>query len=51
MGFKIENIFKAKTVFEANISIGGCTYLIIYGEHINGAFCCIPNWGWGCEMS
>ena len=34
MESKIENIFKAKTVFEANISIGGCTYLVIYGEHI-----------------
>ena len=51
MGFKIENIFKAKTIFEANIAIGGCTYLVIFGEHINGAFCCVPNWGWGCEMS
>lgn len=26
-------------------------YLLIYGKHINGYYCCIPNWSVGCEMS
>lgn len=23
---------------------------MIYGKHINGYFCSIPNWGKGCEL-
>ncbi len=51
MEFKIETIFEAKAMFEFNVAIGGWTYLVIYGKHINGGFCCVPNWKWGCEMS
>lgn len=51
MGFKIENVFSANVTFECNVAIGGFTYLVIYGEHINGGFCCVPNWKWCCEMS
>ncbi len=24
---------------------------MIYGKHVNGYFCCIPNWDIGCEMA
>lgn len=51
MGFIIESIFEANIMFEFNVAIGGWTYLVIYGKHINGSFCCVPNWKWGCEMS
>lgn len=51
MSFKIENKFKASVLFEASIAVGGFTYLIIYGEHVNGYFCSVPGWKWGCEMA
>ena len=51
MDYKFETEFKASVLFECNIAVGGWTYLIIYGKHINGYFCCIPNWKWGCEMA
>lgn len=51
MKFKIETEFKASVLFEVNVAIGGWTYLVIYGKHINGYFCSIPNWKWGCEMA
>lgn len=51
MNIKIETTYKAKVFFESSVSVNGSSYLIIYGEHINGYFCCIPNYGWGCEMA
>lgn len=51
MDFKFETEFKASVLFECNVAIGGWTYLVIYGKHINGYFCCVPNWKWGCEMA
>lgn len=51
MEFKFESNFEANVIFESNIAIGGWTYLVIYGRHINGYYCCIPNWKWGCEMA
>lgn len=51
MEFKFESDFKASVIFESNVAIGGYTYLIIYGKHINGYYCCIPNWKIGCEMA
>ena len=50
MEFKIEHTYDSYTLFEFNVSINGYSYLVIYGRHINGGFCCIPNWGYGCEM-
>ncbi len=41
---------KVKAYFEIQVEHKGCSYLVIYGEHINGGWCCIPNWGVGCEM-
>lgn len=37
--------------FEHHVSYEGYGYTIIFGHHINGGFICIPNWGWGCEVS
>ena len=35
---------------EFSVDIKGNSFLVIYGTHINGGFCCIPNWQFGCEM-
>lgn len=43
--------YKASVIFEASIDTNGYNYLVIYGKHINGYFCCIPNWNLGCEMA
>lgn len=51
MKSKIETIFEAKVMYEFNVAIDGWTYLVIYGKHVNGGFCCVPNWKWGCEMA
>lgn len=51
MEFNISAEYVAKVLFEISIDIGGSNYLVIYGRHINGYFCCIPNWSFGCEMA
>ena len=50
---KLESDFTSETkiYFEHNICIGGFTYLVIFGRHINGGFICVPNWKWGCEAT
>lgn len=48
---KIKGAFNASVNFEYTIEIDGYSYLVIYGKHINGYFCCVPNWSWGCEMA
>lgn len=37
--------------FEVSFDANGSHFLVIYGKHGNGGFCCIPNFGIGCEMS
>lgn len=49
--FKVREMFDASVIFEANVEYFGYSYLIIYGEHINGYFCAIPNHGICCEMA
>ena len=49
--YKIGTRFKADVILENNIEVGGSSYLVIYGKHINGYFCAIPNWNISCEMS
>ena len=44
-------IYKGTVLFETDLSVNGYSYLTIYGRHINGGFCCIPNWNIGCERS
>lgn len=44
--------YKAKVLTEISVDMSnGYNYLFIYGEHINGYFCCVPNWKWSCEMA
>lgn len=43
--------FEAKVLFEATIDTCGYCYLVIYGRHVNGYFCAIPNFGISCEMA
>ena len=42
---------EASIIFEHDITIGDCSYLVIFGRHINGGFICIPNWNIGCEAA
>lgn len=43
--------YDAEVQFEVGINCRGNYYLVIFGRHINGYFCAIPNWGVGCEMA
>lgn len=51
MSFKLGRQYEASAFFNALFSINGEFYAVIYGEHINGYFCCIPDHGIGCEMA
>lgn len=50
VSYKIQCQYPAKVLFEISVDVDGNTYLVIFGSHINGGFCCIPNWGIACEM-
>ena len=50
-GSTIRSTYPAAVNKEFSIDIDGENYLIIYGNHVNGGFCCIPNRGFSCEMS
>lgn len=42
---KIKDYTEDSTIiFEHDIQFNGCSYLVIYGKHINGCFIAIPNW-------
>ncbi len=43
--FKIEGKYQARVLWEQSLAIGNNSYLVIYGEHTNGWFIAIPNWG------
>lgn len=49
--FKIIARHKASVVCEFTVETDGFSYLVIYGNHVNGGFCAIPNHGIACEMS
>lgn len=38
-------------VHHIGIDYDGNYYSVIFGKYANGGFCCIPNWGVGCELS
>lgn len=40
----------ASVVCEFTVETDGFSYLVIYGRHVNGGFCAIPNHGISCEM-
>ena len=42
---------EAKIYFERSYSINGCSYLVIFGHHVNGGFLCIPNHNISLEIS
>ncbi len=50
MEFKIQREYAVNALFESDVAVDGSSYLVIYGKHINGYYCCIPNWNLGCEM-
>lgn len=50
MDYRIGAIYPTEALFEISVDINGNNYLVIYGSHINGGFCCIPNWNIACEM-
>lgn len=41
--------YTVEALFEVSFNANGSHFLVIYGKHGNGGFCCIPNWGLGCE--
>lgn len=53
MSATLENDFTktCSIYFEHNVCVGGYSYLLIFGHHINGAFISIPNWKICCEAS
>ena len=42
--------YNIEALFEVSFDANGSHFLVIYGKHGNGGFCCIPNWGISCEM-
>ena len=43
VNWEIENFFDAKCIREMSVAVNGNSYLVIFGTHINGGFCCIPS--------
>ncbi len=41
--------YNVEALFEVSFDANGSYFLVIYGRHANGGFCCIPNWGISCE--
>ena len=50
MTYRITGNNKAEALFEISVDINGNRYLVIYGNHINGGFCCITSHNVACEM-
>ncbi len=51
VNWEIEHSYDAECIREISVAVNGNSYLVIFGKHINGGFCSIPNWGAGCELS
>lgn len=51
MSYKVERTSSGKVIFEANISVEGHGFHLIYGEADNGYWCCITNWDVGGKMA
>lgn len=43
--------YEAHVIFETSFDLNGWNFLLIYGKHANGYFCCFPGWGAGSEMA
>lgn len=51
MRWEIENVHASGVFKEVSVAVGDYSYLVIFGKHVNGGFCCIPNFNAGCELS
>ena len=51
MGYIIQKIYKADVLLEMSVDTDGYNFLVLYGSHVNGGWCAIPNHGISCEMS
>lgn len=50
--WKIERVYPVvDAVNEISVAIDGFSYLVIFGKHINGGFCALPQEGISCELS
>ena len=38
-------------VHHLSVEFNGNSYSVIFGNYVNGSFCCIPTWEAGCELS
>lgn len=47
VNWEIEHSYDAECIMEISVAVNGNSYLVIFGKHINGGFCSIPNWGAG----
>lgn len=47
---EIKRTFKCNCK-EISIDLNGCSYLAIYGKHINGGYCAFPKLGIAAELS
>lgn len=48
--YTVSGNYPVTALKEFRVDVAGSEFLVIYGNHINGGFCCIPNWYFGCEM-
>lgn len=48
---KTDNELKELPHIEFNVTLNGCSYCILYGEYVNGYFCCIPSENIACDMA
>lgn len=44
-------MYKVSNCKEISVNHNGSSYLIIYGQHVNGGFFCIPNHQVGGELA
>lgn len=42
---------QVQNMHHIGMNYNGNYYSVIFGEYVNGGFCCIPNWGVGCELA
>ncbi len=42
---------QVQNMHHIGMNYNGNYYSVIFGKYVNGGFCCIPNWGVGCELA
>lgn len=48
---EITSLSKRDNHYEMEVQARGSYFHIIFGEHTNGHYACIPNWNIGCELA